>query len=498
MKNYFYNLNKKYLQTFKTKVLDGFNNEFIKTDESFLQHIFKEITSLFKHLGGRTTSKKDIPQKGQYPDKDKFNKLINSIEDDIDKLYTAQVLIEDDLNSLLKFNSNQRASTFESIVSSQQRIMQLYIKHKKDISGEVIIENNFQSTDNLSTDSKGVDIDEVRKVLTLASTVTENKPIDTDNVKIYFTGKKPSPSMSLYPNSDILEAGSHWKIPSKPAAHFIDIANPSAAKNYKKMMIDTPNVNTGVGWTEFEAVKTELIDRVRIPTRQSYLFNNGGRIGGDSFIPSFPSTFLSKGLPALKVEISKISKLNKDSELIHVNIGHSLQGINGYVKRPLVSEEETDQEEQYKLIIPFAINAKITNEIGINFSTPDTEIPKINWEKSVLFSNIGGIETSNSIIKPADPDSPSEDGYYVCKFNSYVIPARLELVLYYGGNGWKSIPFQMTHYMYSINKQFDLPYSGDQTISLSLGRQFDIFVDSEPNEKKERARALGVLKGIKS
>ena len=38
------------------------------------------------------------------------------MDDDISKLYTAQALIEDDLNSLLKFNSNQRATTFEGSI----------------------------------------------------------------------------------------------------------------------------------------------------------------------------------------------------------------------------------------------------------------------------------------------------------------------------------------------------------------------------------------------
>lgn len=496
MKNYFYNLNKKYLQTFKMKVIDRFKNEYIKTDESFLKAIFKEMTELFRHLGGRTASKQDIPVKGDYPDGDKYNKLISAIEDDVDKLYTAQVLVEDDLNSLLKFNANQRATAFEDIIATQQKIMQLYIRHKKDISGEFIIENDFTSTDALSTDSSSVAIDEDRGVLTLASSFTESKPIDTDNVTIYFTGKKPTPP--LYPNDDALRTGSHWRIPDQPEAHHVDTANPSINKNYRFMMIDTPDVNTGIGWVEFEAVLTELVPHVTLPIRSDYLFRNGNEITSRSFVPSIEQTFPNQDIWALKEEVGLIAGLNRDPELINLDVPYSLQGIDGYVKRLTRTTIESDQEEKYKLTIPFVTDAKITNEIGVRFAPIESEIPSVLWSESVIYSNIGGREISYQIIPPANEDEPSEDGYYVCKFYTYVVPSRLELILVYRGDGWKRIPFQMTHYVYSINRQFDLPQQDGVNISLLLGREYDIFVDSEPNKPKERSRALNVLAGIRT
>jgi hypothetical protein len=496
MKNYFYNLNKKYLQTFKRKAIDRFKNEYIKTDEALLSAIFKEMTELFRHLGGRTASKMDIPHRGDYPDAEKYNKLISAIEDDVDKLYTAQVLVEDDLNALLKFNANQRATTFEDIVSTQQKIMELYIRHKKDISGEFIVENDFTSTDALSSESSHVDIDEDRGVLTLASTFTENKPIDTNNVTIYFTGKKPIPP--LYPNDDALRTGSHWRIPDQPEAHFVDTTNPSINNNYRSMMIDTPDVNTGIGWVEFEAVLTELVPHVTLPIRSEYLFRNGNEITSEAFVPSINQTFPNRDIWALKEEVGRVAGLNRDPELINLDVPYSLQGIDGYVKRLTRTVIESDQEEKYKLTIPFVTDARITNEIAVSFAPIEGDIPKILWDESVIFSNVGGREVSYQIVPPSKPNEPSEDGYYVCKFYTYVVPSRLELTLTYGGDAWHPIPFQMTHYVYSINRQFDLPQQEGVDISLLLSREYDIFVDSEPNTAKERARALNVLAGIRT
>lgn len=493
MKNYFFNLNKKYLQTFKINVQRRFNETFIKNNESFLRLIFREINELFRHLGGRTSSKKDIPRKGEYPDAEIYNRLINSIDDDIDKLYTAQRLIVDDLNNLIKFNSNQRATTFEELMEAQQRILELQIKNKKDVTGQFIVENEFQSSESLSTDSSNVYIDETRGILTLSSTFDENKPIDTDNISIYFAGRKPTPP--IYPNNRALRTGSHWRIPGEPEEHFVDTSNPSIDRSYRNMMIDTPNNNRGVGWVEFEAVLTELVGHIKSVDRTQYSFVDGGRISSESFIPSVKTTFTSKNLHALKEEISKIGGFNKDPQLIYVDIPYSLQGMNDYVKLINFPDINTSQEEKYKIDIPF-VNAKLTNEVAIQFSPIEGDIPMIIWEESVAYSNINGREVAYPIIEPSDTNAQSDDGYYICKFNSYMIPSRVQLMVTFGGDPWHQIPFQMTHYIYTIQNQYDLPQL-DSDVSFFFKKEFDIFVDSEPNKDREQDRAINVLSGIK-
>ena len=55
----------------------------------------------------------------------------------------------------------------------------------------------------------------------------------------------------------------------------------------------------------------------------------------------------------------------------------------------------------------------------------------------------------------------------------------------------------MTHYKYTISDSYKMPHDENTNISLSLRREYDIFVDSEPNQDKEKRRAINVLRGIK-
>lgn len=489
MKNYFFQLNRKYIQAFKTSVIDRFKNEDIKTDEVFLKSIFKGLTELFKHIGDRTTSKNDIPKYGEYPDAEKYNKLINALSDDIDKLYKGQSLIEDDLNNLLKFNAKQRTQTFENLVSVQQKIMELYIKNKKDISGEFVIENSFESSDKLGSDSSKVDIDEVRGTLTLQSALIENKPIDTSNVVIYFTGTLPD--KQVYPSNKVFGIGSHWKINSLDT-HFVNTDDPSALELYKNLMIDSGS-NMGIGWTEFEAVSTELIGSYAPKEQAVHDF----QAGGSSSVQNIPQilTSLTGDLHTLKTEVG--NWINKDPELIYLDIPYSLQGKNGYVKRIMNRSLVTNQEEKYKVVIPFLPSAKLTNEIAITFAPIQGNIPKILYEESKIFSNSGGRELSYSLVPPSDTKLIADDNYYICKFNNYLVPYRLELILVYGGDGWHYTPFEMSHYIYSMNKTYKLSPIDQEDIEISIliEKNYNVFVDSEPNKNKEKERALGVLRG---
>ena len=143
MKNYFYRLNEKYLKNFSKNVLSKFNDVEIKTDIMFLKTILREVNELFKKLGGRAVSKSDIPKEDEYPDSKKFNALLSDIEHDVDKLYTAQGIIDDDVTNLMNFNATQRQKSYENFSNIQQKVLSVYVRNKKEVTGEFIIENNF-------------------------------------------------------------------------------------------------------------------------------------------------------------------------------------------------------------------------------------------------------------------------------------------------------------------------------------------------------------------
>jgi len=137
MKNFFYKLNKKYINSFLDDIFDIYNSNDKKTHISFLQSILKGVNILFSNIGARVTSKADIPLPDDYPESKKFNKLVKNVSFDIEKLYKAQSLIEDDVNNLMKFNSNQRRRTAVNLSEVQYDVYNAYIKSKKDIKGGV-------------------------------------------------------------------------------------------------------------------------------------------------------------------------------------------------------------------------------------------------------------------------------------------------------------------------------------------------------------------------
>jgi hypothetical protein len=494
MKNYFYKINQKYIQTFSRNVLSRFASENIRSNVTFLKSVFTELNKLFQRMGGRVSSKRDIPRSHEYPDSTKFNRLITNIAFDIDKIYTAQKLIEDDVNNLLNFNSTQRIRTFENLTTTQQEVYSTYIKNKGDMRGEIIIpaDNPFGSADNISSESEGIYIDEGRGILTLASENKDIRPVSLNGVRMFFAGSKPIDK--TYPSKDIMGLGSHWKIPSKES-HHINSDNPTDELNYKSMLIDDPNNNFGVGFCEFEGVITIISSIPSItPPTLSYRLSGEPKSSVNFNIKASLSSYQTPEETKLKNFIGDETK--KDPELIYLDIPNSLQGQYVRWKEHLVFNFG-DNKPQYKLVIPFTQDAPYTNQFIISVQPNSLYLyPKLIWRDSKVFSNIGGTDVAYNLIAPTDDDKITDNGEYICAINGgYIKPSRAEIIFEYGGNDiqWDPIEFIMGHWVYSAYKNYRLPYGSTDNITLVLGKTYDIFVDAEPDGEKEKQRALNVL-----
>lgn len=463
MKNIFYNLNKLYIESFINNIKKNYNKTNIHSYSGFLKNLFKELNLFFKLIGGQLSSKNLIPKKNDYPDSVQFNSLISSIHTDLTKLYSAQNLVNNDLNNIMNFNNSQRIKSYENLKSTQQNVYSLYIKNKVNSVGELIIPSNnpFTSSDNYSEQNSTV-IEQNRSLLTLSYDEKIFKPVDINNTQIYFSNV--SYDQTIFPNNLNLHIGCHWKIP-KLEAHFVDDRDTT----YKEMMIDN-NSNLGIGWCEFEAIRTEI---------------------GTSDINTSSNINSSYKNDILNLKFFIGQKFNKSPDNILLDINNSLQGrFISYTKF-----QYPENNPYYKIVIPYTKNNYFTNEFIIDFE-PDQlgYYPKINYEKSRVFSNINGSEIGFGFIKD---DLISDDGVY--RFiipRGCVIPTRLELYVEYTGDyfHWIPISFYMSQYNYSVNKDYTL-YNDTSEIKLILGKSFDIFVDTEVNEENEKNRALNILLG---
>jgi len=455
MKNYFYKLNQKYIDPFIKNIWQHYKIYDKKTDINLMRSIFREVNELFKKIGGRTSSKKDVPRLGGYPDSDRVNRLITNIDDDLGKLYKAQSLVEDDLKNLMNYNAIQRSMLIDNFLRVQHKVYSAYIKNKKDTDGEESIPSihPFSSADSLGQGSENVWIDADRTTLSLTPTPNIIKPIDTDNVSVFFTGHKPEEP--IYPNANILNPASYWKIPDLES-HFVDIANPSINRSYRKMMIDDPTNPTGVGICEFESVQTLLT---------------------------------TGSLLAVRFIISQ--NFNADPSHIYIDTKNSLREefTKFYSRMQPYHLNQLNNIIVLKMIIPFTLAAVITNEICIDVAANgEAFIPHIDWGLSKVFSNSQGSDVAYPII---EPPKETTDGTIRCMLPEYIIPSRLELVLNYPTNAWSPIDFHMSHWVYSDQNTFKLP--GENPVSFVLYKTFDIFVDSEPNLEKEKQRAYKVI-----
>jgi len=494
----FYKINKDYINTFGDRVIRKYKDNYKRSETSLFKALLEEINELFKKFGGKLSSKRNIPAATDYPDSITYNKLLTDINFDLDKLYNAQKLIESDVTNLLNFNSNQRIKIFEELVTAQQEVYSAYIKSKRDTIGgtEIPAGSPFISADNLSSESTDVYIDEERGVLTLATIGPPviNRDVDIKNISIYFIGSRPI--RPIYPLGDTLGVGSHWKTKANDP-HFIDSNNISAIEEYKSMMIDDPDANLGIGYCEFEAVRTHLygqpLPSMRIEQRASITSMCGNL--SVLFVP-IVSQGMAENSSTITLKEYIGQTYGKDAHLIYLDTSNSLQGeyiITDYQQSSLI-----DSVPKYKLVVPFITNI-LTNEIVIDLAAnSDGYFPTINWLESKVYSKIGNGEAAYSIVPSSTSLSEvATNGRHVCRTSNFVYPTRLELVLEYTTDSlmWIPIDFYMAHYTYSAEKTYEMPYyDNDSKYNIVLKKTYDIFVDKEASETNEKTRALNVLR----
>lgn len=446
MKNFF-KINGKYINIFRSNVYSRFVSSDKKTDTSFLKSLFDEIYSLFLKIGGRVSNKNNIQKDGDYPDSNKYNRLITDISIDMDKLYTSHKIIEDDINNLIKFNSYQREQIENKILNIQQSLFDLQIINKISSSLNEYTDT-FEHGSLIGSDSKNVFVDESRKILTLDSSTTADHSIDIDNVEIFFIDKPLN--NNIYPDNIALSVGSFWKKESNDP-HFVDNRNLNVIKSYKSMLIDDPNNSNGIGICEFEAVDTY------------------DSTGGFSMYESI-KTYIRKNYNKPKIYIDMLNSLHSK-----------------YIRK--VYDPYFDNEQKFKVVIPFNSQLK-TNEVVIEFTnTYDGYAPPIIiWDESKLYSG----NTSHNLI----PCKSSSNGKYSCMINTFVIPDRLELVIKYKSSNimWNTFDYYMSQYTYKSSYLYSsIELNG---IRLIINDECNIFVDSEYDEIKEKTRAVNILKGI--
>jgi len=457
MKRYFYRLNKKYLLDFENSVLRRFESYDKRSVTGFLKSILLEINELFTKIGGRISSKQDIPKTNQYPDSRKYNKLLYGIDHDLEKLYNAQQLIEEDVNNLINFNMKQREQILQNFMKVQQNIYSTYIKSQKDINGRLVLPsgNPFESGSTINSESNHVFVG--GGILTLGmSNSNVSKPIDIKNVNVSHVNQINSP---IYPNKISLSTASHWK-KAQDDPHFIDTKNLSNDIDYRKMMVDDTENPMGVGICEFESVATS----------------------------AFPG-FGNNSVDILKKYIG--SYYNKDSEFVLLDEVNSLQQktIDNLQSLKTLTKENG---LKLKLSIPFTQTAILTNSITISFSANrDTYgfYPEILIEESKVFAG----SKSYSIIK-----GDIQNNKNTLIFSDIIIPTRLELILISKGSFdeiWPKIKFYISHYVYYLSRNYSLPQSSDLSFKIALNTKHNVFVDTEPNETSERQRALNIIKG---
>ena len=485
----YYRLNKDYISSFQTKVFSRYNGDDKRTETGLFRAILKEINELFNKIGGQISNKRNLPKPDEYPSSEKHNKLVEDIAFDIDKLYNAQKLIDIDIGNLSNFNSSQRDKTFENMEAIQQQVYSAYVRSKKDLIGgtEFPAGNPFTSADGMDPDSEDVFIDEDSKLLTLASDPKHKRTANSTRVAVYFVESLPE---RVYPIHEIrtaekskggaLGVGHHWKIP-KQEAHFINQDNSTDVEAYKTMMVDDPTTNTSVGFCEFESVRT-----VGKKTQKSEE-NVHGSLIFFNWRPEYEDPAVSK----VKDDYNFVRAAQKyigeclglDSDRIKID------GYNSFQGQYITDVVQSTATPKFKLLVPLDGDV-ITNEVIVEFTANEAGfLPKVIFEESKMMSSLGDHPL---MMKPADA---FDDGRVVCQIAQFARPNYLELILQYDSLDvtWSKFSFMMTHYKYSDMKKSTYLTTTAGDLTLNLRREYNIFVDSEANKEKEKARAYNIL-----
>ena len=454
MPKYSVKINQKYIEQFNQNVRLGLSSILRVSDSSYLQVILKEVNKLFRIISGRMTSKRQIPKPEDFPDVKKFNKFLNNIGIDIEKIYSAQNYVEQDLQNVLNFNSLEREKAIHTLSDVQANVYSAYIKSGSAINGTTIIKESFKN-DTLPEGSNEVmiNLDKEALMLHVSNEQVNKASIDKELINVYFSDQ-PDEKYKLFPNNVSLRLGSHWQKKFPSESHFWLKENLST---YREGFIDGPEAENA-GSCQFEAVAT------------------------------FDYTEDGSDSVRKKVEDKLSQAFNVHSSLIMVDKVNSMQS------KYISSEEDIDINPTIKLTIPFK-DAPLSSSLMIDLQPNDSEeLPSIDFGNSFVYDVQG---RRGNFVEMTDEklEEYSKTGRFLLVFeDGIMIPSRVEITLKYTQNAWTEINYYMVLYNYSAYKSIQLEAFDDAgNINAIFTKVAHIFVDSESDLSNENSRATNVM-----
>jgi len=460
MNSYVRKINEKYISDFKFRIQSGIAELVRSTDATVLKVILQEVNRLFRIMSGRLVSRLDIPMPDRFPDADKFNSFISDIDIDLDKVFTAQELVSNDVQNVVNFNSLEREKARRNLADAQKKVYNVYIKSKMGLDGATVIREDFRD-DRLYAESNGVQINLNKENLTLKveESFVDRKSVHKDKVDIYFT-ELPDEGFKLYPNNRNLALGSFWKRGTSDI-HF-------TAKNdegrYKTYMVDE-NDGVNVGSTQFEAVYTyEQASNLSIRDRVERELGN--------YLNLHPSFIMIDD--AISIRRTYITQ-------------KSMEGIEEVINPSI------------KLVVPFKGEAPVGTTFIVDLEGNDANvIPTIDVAKSFVYD-----ENNRKVKFQKIPDSKVDEygktGRYELVFNEPLRPTRMELICFFNSNAWADITeYMISEYLFEKIKKITLQ-TNLGNIETILRKKAYVFVDAESDLLNERRRANDVMqfKGVK-
>ena len=116
--SYIRRINEKYIKRFRTQVESGISSLVRVSNSTVLKVILDEVNKLFGIMSGKLMSRKEIPKGTDFPDSSVHNELLSDIDTDLEKIYSAQAIIEDDVQNLVNFNSVEREKAIKNLSST--------------------------------------------------------------------------------------------------------------------------------------------------------------------------------------------------------------------------------------------------------------------------------------------------------------------------------------------------------------------------------------------
>lgn len=457
MAGYYRKINEKYIKQFKNRVRDGVNALVRVTDSMVLRVILKEVNRLFGIMSGRQTSRRDIPTPSDFPDSKTFNKLLDDIDIDIDKVYTAQTLIESDVQNVANFNSLEREKGLKNLARVQRKVYNVYLKSKKNIDGTIIIREDFKN-DEVPPESVGVQVNLNKETLTLQveDTSEVRTAVDNNIVDCFFVDS-PSNKYNIYPNNRHLTLGSFWKQERGYDPHW---SLKESKTRYKYMMVDGPTASN-IGSTQFEAVFT-------------YDENGSMRT-------------------AVEQELGNYFQLHPS--FIQVDRSNSLHGKFSSVFNIDTATTQETVNPRVRLSIPFTRNTPLSSSFLVDLEPNDGGVlPSIDFNASSAY-DVNNRKVKFQALDTSKVSDYTKTGRYQLNFNEPIIPTRVDLIIYFANSPWAELgEYMMAEYIFEKRKTFQLATNLSTSITTTLVKTAYVFVDAESNVRNEEIRANNVMK----